>query len=675
MNERAPRIPGILAVVATYVYFLLYAQFGFLQLWQLRFGQTPALQFGLAAMGAAGWLTSLGLAARLRQQDPLRWLALGLLGCAASAILAVFTTVLWLAVLVAAAIGASTAGLTVALATDLRRLLPGPRFGLAVGAGTGIAYFSCNLPFVFAASPQTKSWLVAAICLGVWGWLRRTLPQPAPATTAPGLPPQPSPEPAGLALVADDYRGLSFVSWVLAFLALIWLDSAAFAIIQETAALQQLTWGSAGQKLIQGTVHGLAALGAGWWIDRGGFRSLLFTTFILFTAAFSLLAHGTLLTLAGPLYAVGISLYSTALVVYPSYLPDAPGLVPRRLRAGIIYGIAGWLGSALGVGMAQHLHHIPRWFLVLTGSLLVAGWALAARGRRAWRQVHGITASCGIAALGFYFLLPALAPASAARLHPQSDDRVQRGRAVYIAEGCIHCHSQYIRPHSQDPQLWGPYRPTERTPETDPPLYGNRRQGPDLTNVGCRRSRAWQELHLRDPRALQPSSRMPSYAYLFSASLFSASNAAGSTRGDDLVAYLLSLGQEQSAACFALTQQASLHPAHGSSAAGRQLFTTYCAPCHGAAGRGDGPLASALVPSGRPAPAAMNLRKGRFWLISWGDGAEPEAQALARVIKYGINGTSMPGHETLSERELADLVAYLLELRGAPDELAGESGP
>jgi hypothetical protein len=60
----------------------------------------------------------------------------------------------------------------------------------------------------------------------------------------------------------------------------------------------------------------------------------------------------------------------------------------------------------------------------------------------------------------------------------------------------------------------------------------------------------------------------------------------------------------------------------------------------------------------------MNLRKDRFWLISWGPGLEPESQALARVIQFGIDGTSMPGHEYLAREEIADLVGYVQYLRG-----------
>jgi cytochrome c oxidase cbb3-type subunit 2 len=109
------------------------------------------------------------------------------------------------------------------------------------------------------------------------------------------------------------------------------------------------------------------------------------------------------------------------------------------------------------------------------------------------------------------------------------------GRQVYIAEGCIHCHSQYIRPDSIDEALWGDAREPDFSRYQNPALIGNRRQGPDLMNVGLRRTREWQRKHLRDPREIVPTSRMPSYDHLFSLD---------EPRGEALLDYLDSLGRE-----------------------------------------------------------------------------------------------------------------------------------
>ena len=58
-------------------------------------------------------------------------------------------------------------------------------------------------------------------------------------------------------------------------------------------------------------------------------------------------------------------------------------------------------------------------------------------------------------------------------------------------------------------------------------LIGNRRQGPDLINVGARRSEKWLKLHFIDPQTYVPGSSMPSYGHLFE-----------TDRGDDHGRYL-----------------------------------------------------------------------------------------------------------------------------------------
>ena len=83
---------------------------------------------------------------------------------------------------------------------------------------------------------------------------------------------------------------------------------------------------------------------------------------------------------------------------------------------------------------------------------------------------------------------------------------------------------------------------------------------------------------------------------------------------------------------------------------GAALFAAYCAVCHGAAGLGDGPLAAKLHD-----PWA-NLRKPGFHSLPPG---AVEIQALARVIRYGLPPTSMPGHEWLTGQQVADLAAYV----------------
>ena len=94
-----------------------------------------------------------------------------------------------------------------------------------------------------------------------------------------------------------------------------------------------------------------------------------------------------------------------------------------------------------------------------------------------------------------------------------------RGRAVYIANGCVYCHSQQPRDRAFGPDIergWGrPSVPGDYTYDK-PHLLGSMRTGPDLFNIAARQpSKDWHLGHLYQPRAYVPGSIMPSYPFLF----------------------------------------------------------------------------------------------------------------------------------------------------------------
>jgi cytochrome c oxidase cbb3-type subunit 2 len=104
-------------------------------------------------------------------------------------------------------------------------------------------------------------------------------------------------------------------------------------------------------------------------------------------------------------------------------------------------------------------------------------------------------------------------------LKPYTEQQ-QRGRQIYIANGCIYCHSQQPRdpgfaPGDRD-RGWGrPSVPGDYAYD-QPHLLGTMRTGPDLFNVGARLpSIDWQLLHLYNPRVVHRDSIMPSYPFLF----------------------------------------------------------------------------------------------------------------------------------------------------------------
>lgn len=95
-----------------------------------------------------------------------------------------------------------------------------------------------------------------------------------------------------------------------------------------------------------------------------------------------------------------------------------------------------------------------------------------------------------------------------------------RGREVYIANGCLYCHSQQPRSQAQTPadfkRGWGRAPVAGDYYYDSPPLLGTMRTGPDLFNIGARQPSAdWNLGHLYQPRAYTPGSIMPSYPFLF----------------------------------------------------------------------------------------------------------------------------------------------------------------
>ena len=94
-----------------------------------------------------------------------------------------------------------------------------------------------------------------------------------------------------------------------------------------------------------------------------------------------------------------------------------------------------------------------------------------------------------------------------------------RGRAVYIANGCLYCHSQQPRAKNFAPDFargWGRATVAGDYAYDTPHLLGSMRTGPDLMNIGVRQpSQDWQLGHLYQPRAFVPGSIMPSYPFLF----------------------------------------------------------------------------------------------------------------------------------------------------------------
>jgi cytochrome c oxidase cbb3-type subunit 2 len=599
VNRLAMR--AALSVAAVYGFFLIFAQFSFVELLRgagIGVDVERAVLGAMAAAGIAG-----GFLTAWRGVSPPRIrMALGVAALAAALAPLASGTAAFIAIALAtgAALGVATAGLSA--------LLPAWCGVVWVGVGTGLGYAFCNVPAVFLQTPAGQAWIGAG--LAVTGGL--ALPSETVWKHSGGT------------------KVFPFWSAVILFTALVWMDSAAFFIIQHAGDLKSGTWG---ESLLwrNAAVHLALACVAGWWLARGGAKSLPGTAWVLLAVAALMVNDGSTRGIAGWFYPAGVSLYSAALVAWPGWFSGARGVKAAAWRAAWLFAIAGWFGSANGIGMAETLERVPPLFVAAAGAA-VAGVMFLSEMKR-WRTVLAVAAVM-------------LAGWSGGKTRePSVSSAAERGRQVYVSEGCIHCHSQYVRPGSADVEIWGPARRMEEILNGKPVLIGNRRQGPDLTNVGARRSEAWLKAHFIDPRAFAPDSPMPSYAHLFD-----------DGRGEDLVRYLKLSGV--SATADVMTRAAAWKPVRGSGqdarATGKALFATHCAVCHGDGGHGDGSLSGKFL---RP-PA--NLVDGPF--IRTAPGADLELRT-ARVIKFGITGTDMPGHEVMTDAQVNALVEQVLNLR------------
>ena len=221
------------------------------------------------------------------------------------------------------------------------------------------------------------------------------------------------------------------------------------------------------------------------------------------------------------------------------------------------------------------------------------------------------------------------------------------GRAIYIANGCVYCHSQSIR--SID---WG--LGAERIAQSGdyvadhPILLGSQRTGPDLSQEGGEHPDDWHIAHFMNPRYTRPNSIMPAFAFL------------GREKMDTLTRYVQSLGllqadrrmdrqrfwKKEAVRAYAAGPDANVKWLHdqiprgwrdvpnpyptteAGIARGHKIYQDFCLGCHGPVGDGMGPAQPWIFPP----PFNFTLLKGR----------EISGGILYYQIMNGITGTAMP---------------------------------
>ncbi len=302
------------------------------------------------------------------------------------------------------------------------------------------------------------------------------------------------------------------------------------------------------------------------------------------------------------------------------------------------------------------------------------------------KQGYAIMGIAGIGFFGLSFLVLAVSPnAELSKEIEKSQPAYRqgytasesRGRKIYIREGCMNCHSQFVRQTIADVNRFGVASSAWENEFDFPQLWGTRRIGPDLSRLYGMRTRDWHYVHLYQPRWVVSDSIMPRYPWLFDGSCDQPTNEA-----IDLVAYLDSLGREavlanRSGPRQILNSDPDLelamgifcdcaiprttgpapiyyndHLANGErdrfAGWGLRLFQSNCSSCHGPAGQGDGPAAKYLV------PPPKNL-KNTYWSDLY----------LSGIIWHGVTGSSMPKWFELSTQDFRSLMIYVQSLADA----------
>lgn len=331
---------GIYSIFATYFYFLLFAQFSFLEQVKSAVG-LDKLQVVMAAMGGAGLMFSLLAIWLLRKFSASKLISISFLLCAFTSFVSLYASSITPLCIIAFLIGAALAVLTVSLASIIGSCFN--KLGLYVGVGTGLAYFTCNIPQVFNASVNNQALFVSLACLlgAAFHFLYND----------------------------NDYTHpqLSNSKWqiLVSFIALVWFDCAAFYVIQHAGELRSATWHGDYRLWSNSLIHFLSAVFAGVLIDKQHIKIVLVFAFLFL--AVGVLSLNEYSFYSAPFYCAGVSFYSTALVAFPTLTADR-----KVYFAGLTYALAGWFGSAMGIGMAQDLKTVPLAFIVISGIVVIS---------------------------------------------------------------------------------------------------------------------------------------------------------------------------------------------------------------------------------------------------------------------------------------------------------------
>jgi cytochrome c oxidase cbb3-type subunit II len=94
-----------------------------------------------------------------------------------------------------------------------------------------------------------------------------------------------------------------------------------------------------------------------------------------------------------------------------------------------------------------------------------------------------------------------------------------RGREVFITNGCLYCHSGFVRPQDVRSGAYFLYTRVSlpgdfTTSDSSPNTFGTARIGPDLEQEAGQHPIDWENSHFYDPRYVDPLTIMPRFSFL-----------------------------------------------------------------------------------------------------------------------------------------------------------------
>jgi cytochrome c oxidase cbb3-type subunit I/II len=384
---------------------------------------------------------------------------------------------------------------------------------------------------------------------------------------------------------------LKFFFAALLFYGLGVFDSAMMSIKSVNALTMYSDWTVAHLHVMAMGWCGLVTFGMLYWLIPRIFQTPLFSQSLM-AWHFWMSVLGIVLFIL-PSYAAGIlqsqmlrATDENGLLVYPEFIETTQQIIPlwkTRILGGLLYGV-GILMLGVNLAMTWKSQPLVRSKTVQSGPaagsiveeetetatcslaeapVLEIGKKLDVWSHLNWHRrwerlpLRFVTLTCliflaaAVFKLGPVFLLRSNVPLIAS-VKPYTPLELA-GRHLYVAEGCVNCHTQQVRPLVSETKRYGDYSQSGEFAFDRPFQWGERRIGPDLARVGGKWGSFWHWSHLGNPAGETDGSVMPSFKHLLTTDLkfaaieplMRAAKRLGSPYSDDELENFVALAQQQ----------------------------------------------------------------------------------------------------------------------------------